>query len=149
MPKTRLQKGVPHSSDSPYDFPLFSYKVCTVTGKKHFWTLGHHHLNNHGNPFILVLTSTKSDDATKKYRLTPNYDVTIFVWTFFLDVLSREKKSLMSLFLSLELIPNIFLIIRALLSANSLIQVNKRVQNNNFRTKNGLFICEFKIYGPK
>ncbi len=35
------------------------------------------------------------------------------------------------------------------LSANSLIHIGKMVQNDNIPVKNGLFICEFKIRGPK
>ena len=35
------------------------------------------------------------------------------------------------------------------LSANSLIHISKLVKNGNFLVKNGLFICKFKICGPK
>ena len=35
------------------------------------------------------------------------------------------------------------------LSANSLIHISILVKNDNFLVKNGLFICEFKIRGPK
>ncbi len=42
--------------------------------------------------------------------------------------------------------PSLFAIF---LSANSLIHIGKLVQNDNFPVKNGLFICDFKIRGPK
>jgi hypothetical protein len=35
------------------------------------------------------------------------------------------------------------------LSADSLIHIGKMVQKDNITVKNGLFICEFKIRGPK
>ena len=35
------------------------------------------------------------------------------------------------------------------LSMDSLIHISKLVKNDNFLAKNGLFICEFRIRGPK
>ncbi len=40
-------------------------------------------------------------------------------------------------------------VIRGLFPANSIIHNPNMVQNDNFKVKYGLFICEFKIRGPK